>query len=165
MTTEHHVAEHKIDRSGFPAGPWDDEPDRIEWRDEETGLPCLIVRNYYGSLCGYVGLPPDHPLHGCSVYDPNVSVHGGITYAESCAGAICHVPQPGEPDNVWWLGFDCGHSGDALPGVPHTISSWMPGLAAGNVYRDVRYVRRQTTSLARQLADIASGDREAVEHD
>lgn len=42
-------------------GAWVDEPDKAQWRDEATGLPCLLVRNQLGALCGYVGVYPDHP--------------------------------------------------------------------------------------------------------
>jgi hypothetical protein len=73
----------------------------------------------------------------------HLSVHGGITYAERCAGHICHVPAPGEPDNVWWLGFDCAHSGDRVPRMDHA-RGW-------EQYRDVRYVRSEVESLASQL--------------
>lgn len=53
----------KVDRTDWPSGPWDDEPDRLEWRDEATGLPSLVVRNVTtGSLCGYVGVHTGHPL-------------------------------------------------------------------------------------------------------
>lgn len=56
----------KIDRTGWPAGPWDYEPDRDTWTDEATGLPCVAQRaGTLGHWCGYVGLPDDHPLHGC----------------------------------------------------------------------------------------------------
>jgi hypothetical protein len=57
-------------RIGYPPreqwgeGPWQSEPDLVEWRDAATGYPCLIVRGSMGALCGYVGLPPGHPLHG-----------------------------------------------------------------------------------------------------
>jgi hypothetical protein len=38
-----------VDRTGWPPGPWDDEPDRIEWIDEATGQPCLMRRNGFGA--------------------------------------------------------------------------------------------------------------------
>ena len=41
-----------IDKSQWGEGPWQDEPDKIQWQDEETGLPCLIVRGHMGFLCG-----------------------------------------------------------------------------------------------------------------
>lgn len=57
-----------IDKSQWGEGPWQDEPDKIQWQDEETGLPCLIVRGHMGFLCGYVGVGPDHPGYGLN-YD------------------------------------------------------------------------------------------------
>lgn len=32
------------DKSGWQPGPWMNEPDKKQWQDPETGLPCLIVR-------------------------------------------------------------------------------------------------------------------------
>ncbi len=156
---------HIVDRSSWQPGPWDREPeDRIEWRDEATGLPCLMVRERYsGQWCGCVGVAPGHPWYGVnysgSVGDDGQWVpspvearcHGGLTYAAPCqeGGAICHVPQPGEPDVAWWFGFDCGHCGDASPrdGERH----WSSG---STTYRYRDYVRREVTELARQLAAI-----------
>lgn len=54
-----------IDKSSWPRGEWDHEPDKRQWQDEATGLPCLIVRQRdSGHLCGYVGVPKSHALHG-----------------------------------------------------------------------------------------------------
>ncbi len=108
-------------RENWPAGPWDAEgpEDRIEWRHK--GVPCLMVRNLMGAWCGYAAVGPDHPWHGkdYSHEDVNVDVHGGLTFADKCqeGGKICHVAQPGEPDPVWWFGFDTAHSGDRVPGM------------------------------------------------
>jgi hypothetical protein len=30
-----------IDKSQWGPGPWQDEPDKKQWQDEATGLPCL----------------------------------------------------------------------------------------------------------------------------
>lgn len=141
MTTK----EHKLDRTGWEAGPWDGEPDRMEWRDEATGLPCLIVRGQVGALCGYVGVPPSHPWHGVEYDAIDADVHGGLTYASKCHGTICHVPAPGESDDVWWLGFDCAHAGDIVPGS----TRWSLPFR-GDVYRDVAYVRGEVARLAAQ---------------
>ena len=108
-----------VDKSAWALGPWQDEPDRVEWR--YRGMPCLIVRGGGGAPGGYVGLPPGHPGHGKDYdEDPNwdYRCHGGLTFASACqeGGKICHVPAPGEPADVWWLGFDCSHSGDLRPG-------------------------------------------------
>ena len=135
-----------VDRSRWPSGPWDQEPDRVEWR--HAGFPCLIVRSRNtGALCGYVGLPPDHPHHGAPYDEVPVDVHGGLTYSDACRGGICHVPQAGEPADVWWLGFDCAHAWDTLP--PHA----RVGLHASiTTYRDVAQVTVWVNELAEQLA-------------
>lgn len=163
-----------------------------------TGLPCLIVRNRFGALCGYVGVAEGHPLFGLSysevapvsrpvaaelldargvldLYDDELkactvridvmlSAHGGITFADFCADStneaelICHVPGPGEPDRVWWFGFDCGHAGDLAPEMqarhPDLYTDiWRSRM--NETYRDVPYVEDECASLAAQLKAIA----------
>jgi hypothetical protein len=157
-----------IDKSGWPDGPWQNEPDKVQWCDEATGLPCLAVRAR-SHWCGYVGVSPGHPAYEKDyddVYDLSgdwdsenyLSVHGGLTFAGHCAHgpeetSICHVPDPGEPDNVWWLGFDCAHSGDLSPA--HIRMYEKAGLGiGGEEYRDLDYVRAETTQLAGQLASL-----------
>lgn len=158
------------DRATWPKGEWDQEPDLIEWRDAATGYPCLIVRGPLGSLCGYVGVPEGHPCHGkdYSAVEESTGVapHGGLTYSDACAGNICHVPQPGEADNVWWLGFDCAHSGDVSPG----LKAWRDEVTAKlraehpdwpehdlwqETYKPIAYVQNECTELAAELKRIA----------
>lgn len=140
--------------SGWGQGPWQDEPDLVEWR--HAGLPCLIVRGPHGSLCGYVGVPPEHPLHGKDwEATDHLDVHGGITYGHECAGDICHVARPGEPEHVWWLGFDCAHSGDLSPGLLMLLSEEFRRQWPSEryeTYKGLGYVRQQTEALAEQLA-------------
>jgi hypothetical protein len=164
--------EKQIDRTGWPAGPWDAEPDRLEWRmTEAPGYPCLIVRNDFGSLCGYVGVPPGHPAHGKSYGDELVDkldVHGGITHGDGCHGRICHVPAPGEPEDVWWLGFDTGHGFDYTPGLRVALARGRPLPAYVEPetgpfeerYRDVSYVRAEVEHLALQLARMVKASTE-----
>lgn len=126
------------------------EPDKAQWIDDNTDLDCLAVRHQSsGHWCGYVGLPPGHPLHGKSYEEPNVDVHGGLTFADKCnesatpCTGICHIPLNGRPDDVWWFGFDCAHFGDRSPGfdiVGHT-----------GKYRTLNYVKKQCAKLAVQL--------------
>lgn len=147
----------KARRELWGEGPWQREPDRVEWRAH--GLPCLIVRNRMGALCGYVGLPPGHPYHGhpynSAEFDPEaVSVHGGLSFANECGGHICHVPEAGEPAAVWWLGFDCGHWRDWIPGLERCGGSALPGES----YRSIGYVAAQVERLAEGLASKGSGE-------
>lgn len=107
--------ENDRERLNWGDGPWKNEPNRAEW--EHAGLPCIAHRGGAGAWCGYVGVPPGHPFHGKGYeeIESQIGAHGGLTYAEKCAGHICHVAKPGEPDDVWWFGFDCAHAGDLMP--------------------------------------------------
>jgi hypothetical protein len=111
-----------VDKSGWGPGPWLEEFDKEQWADEATGYACLIKRGPVGALCGYVGVPEGHPWHGKDYDDitPYPEVHGGLTYASLCqegpeGETICHMAAPGEPEPLWWLGFDCAHAGDLSP--------------------------------------------------
>jgi hypothetical protein len=145
------VKEKKLDRSNWGPGPWDEEPeDRFEFRYK--GFPCLLVRGGSGAWCGYVGLPPGHKYHGVEDGDipwDDARVHGGLTYSAGCRedSPICHIPQPGESDDVWWLGFDCAHAGDQMPSMPYRSIS----LDQFSVYRTKDYVIRQVKKLADQM--------------
>jgi hypothetical protein len=136
---------------------WDSEPDRLEF--EAHGFPCLIVRQERSKhLCGYVALPPGHPWFGKDdgskwedKWPGAPEVHGGITYGGKCHDKVCHVPKRGEPNDVWWLGFDCAHSDDLRPGDIEVeqqlnIAPW----PWPRTYRDLDYVKAQCESLARQ---------------
>ena len=60
-------------------------------------------------------------------------------------GHICHVVEDGEDDNVWWLGFDCSHSGDMAPGWEHYSGT----------YRDMAYVTAAVEHLAAKAYEVA----------
>lgn len=161
----------KIDKSKWGNGPWQNEPDRIEW--EKHGMPCLMLRTDMGNWCGYVAVNPGHPWHskgytsctapeicekqkadGYCDHTPEhiLDVHGGITYANQCAGHICHVPKPGKPDNVFWFGFDCAHGGDGIPGYRAVLGE--DGFFSRG-YKDAAYVRTEVERLADQLKAVA----------
>lgn len=147
------------DKSTWGDGPWQHEPDKVQFTDAATGLPCIIRRGGGGAWCGYVGVPEGHPWFGLDYDDDPVDadVHGGLTFAAPCAEGedehgICHIPEPGEPEHVHWFGFDCNHGGDIAPEWMQYRTAW---LETGGVYRDEAYVRRQVASLAQQLAAVA----------
>lgn len=159
-----------LDKSTWGDGPWQSEPDKIQWTDEVTGLPCLAVRNSWsGNWCGYVGVAEGHPAFGLSYdeadklapadeYDySSFRVHGGLTYSAFCQTGknaedrgICHVPQPGQPDRIWWLGFDCAHCDDLSPAVLLRYDK------SYCVYRTLEYVQSECADLAAQLKSIAT---------
>lgn len=254
---------HVLDKSAWGQGPWQDEPDKIQFTDEATGLPCLLVRGPVGSWCGYVGVAEGHPLFkkgygDCAlpkaqpkgvtegdevmdlseiggkkmpiparmvemarqklICDPDkaycahrpeaiLNAHGGITFAGFCyepdekafkawqkrmieskdeakqypkgdaaerwkeqghliddfegwvefmeGHSICHVPEPGQPKNVWWLGFDCAHSGDLSPKMRmHLAGMPRSSYRDSEKYRDRAYVEGEVKDLAAQLAAV-----------
>ena len=177
--TQERVYRDVIDKSAWERGPWDDEPDKVQWVDESTGLDCLAVRvDIHGGWCGYVGVPSDHPWHGtdysecltcgeafCSEHEytnrpeGRIEVHGGLTFADSCnesgpvESSVCHIPFDGRPDDIWWFGFDCAHARDYSPGTMAILSllSAFRGHHDDSVYRTLNYVRAECARLAEQL--------------
>ncbi len=142
-------------------GPWHHEPDKVQWIDQATNYACLAVRNPSGAWCGYVGVPEGHPFYRQD-YDnvPDVihnAAHGGLTFSDLCyeeaeeGHGICHIPEPGHPDNVWWLGFDCAHLGDFVPGMPRMPSEWR----RQETYKDLAYVQATCEQLAAQIKEHA----------
>lgn len=166
-----------VPKDGWGDGPWQSEPDKMQWADGATGYPCLAVRHHlFGHWCGYVGVTPLHPLYRVqytSLYDTVfdsenddvyvTDVHGGITYSAECShggdesASICHIPSPGEPDDVWWFGFDCAHAGDYQPGMrSHMRESGVDiepfeTIQSGDEYRDLEYVKTECAVLAGHL--------------
>jgi|SRR5580765_5055410 len=134
------------DKTKWGKGEWDNEPDRKDFI--HAGFSCFILRNHTGNWCGYVGLPNTHSSYGKDYGEVDVDVHGGLTYANKCAGNICHVPESGMPDDVWWLGFDTAHSGDLTPAMMHYMSRGF------DHYRNMEYAIHETMQLAEQLKEI-----------
>jgi hypothetical protein len=147
----------RLPKSEWGEGPWQSEPDRFEWR-HECGYPLLAVRGPHGAWCGYVGLPPGHPWHGQGPWDLGVEAHGGLTYASPCDGEICHVAGPGEPDDVWWLGFDCSHAFDLAPETEAVLRKVSPTFRGsfGGHYWTLDEVKEEVRSLGDQLFAAAS---------
>lgn len=171
------------DKSTWGPGPWQGEPDRRQWPDRTTGMPCLMLRKEgLGHWCGYVGVAPGHPLYGipynrCALrptpcadddcaHSPEalLDVHGGLTFAGACQEhpqGICHVADPGEEATIWWLGFDAVHAGDLAPGMEATLRllgmDRTPRAATRwlpvDVYRTVDYMTAECARLAVQLDD------------
>lgn len=172
-----------VDKRGWGPGAWQGEPDKIQWVDGPTGLDCLMVRQpSTGHWCGYVGVPEGHPTfekdydnvrigpcldddhwtHEPSCY---IEVHGGLTFAGPCqedaeeGHGVCHVAEPGRPERIWWLGFDCAHLRDLSPArrARKREHGW-PTLEIDlrDVYRDRAYVEAEVVDLARQLASLAA---------
>ena len=184
------AAEIYYDRESRPDGdgPWLGEADKVSWRDEASGYECIMLRdNPGGFLCGYVGVPADHPLWGwrskAVPADIGIEVHGGITYARLCqsgptpsrrlaaeARRICdvvispevyhevqHATDHRAADRHAWW---FGFSCDhSYDFVPGDGRRSIPVSSSelARTYRDDAYVVRETVALAAQLRAIADG--------
>ena len=96
------------------------KPYKIEREWRYKGLSCAVVQGREaGSRCGYVRVPPGHPEYGKHYDSVEVSVHGGLTFAEI---EPCTEHSDGQG---WWFGFDCAHFQDAMydpEATPESIS-------------------------------------------
>lgn len=157
-------------------GPWSGEPDKAAWVDPETGLGCLAHRNAMGAWCGYVGVPPGHPWHGVGRFTGPLRqaiAHGGVNFAgpgrnDSAEGEY----GLGVGEDLWWVGFDCGHAWDLVPGLLAVLHQAdpvsyplggrpSPGLRSifdHQIYRTFGYVVDEVHRLAAQ-AHRAAGRR------
>lgn len=127
-----------FDKKKWPPGPWKKEPDLAVW--VYKNYHCRIERGEYGAFCGYVSVPPGHPLFELNNNDikkryPELRCHGGITHTES---ELVSNEKIG-----WWIGFDCNHATDIAP--------LKEPFYSGQVYRNFQYVKNETESLAQFL--------------
>lgn len=165
------MVDKEIDRTGWPPGPWDSEPDEMEWVDEKTGYACMIRRNQMGSLCGYVEVPKKHPYYGFyySSADPRIrSLRERVTIAWYALrgrrpsqdpydnrldvvidvhGGLTYAGNRTD-DERWFFGFDCSHAGDFSP-----RSETFYNPVGEEIYKDIVYVRHECAKLARQLKE------------
>lgn len=144
----------KMDKSNWPRGEWDDEPDVLDW--EQGGVRCHVERMEWGNLNGYVGVPPGHALHGASHNDwSSPNVHGGLTYSAT------------RKDGWWYFGFGTAHYMDKQPGFPSFFRG--VGGSAGNTprlsgtYRNLEYVKKEVEKLATYITLLDTGATQLAE--
>jgi hypothetical protein len=119
-------------------------------RFTHSGFECMTKVSVMGIPCGYVGLPKSHPYFGKhydDVDDENIQVHGGLTFSgywEELA------------DNLWYLGFDCGHAWDM--DMDYSRGQQMGGhsIPLYHSNKSGEFVEEQTRRLAEQLEKVKS---------
>jgi hypothetical protein len=166
--------------SQWGPGPWQDEPDRLEWKDERTGLACKILRNTtLGNLCGYVGLPATHPYFGWNYGDDIKLAPGDLEDSTindvGIFEAFIYAMRGGTKRGTIPLGMTLkAHGGITWTGTMHNDDAglWWIGFDTGHcddlspglkvmgihlqhqIYRDIDYVKKEVTSLAFQLRQL-----------
>lgn len=71
------------------------------------------------------------------------------------ASAICHITDSSE-DVIWWLGFDCAHSGDLSPS-DYQRPDYVQKVSTApwpTSYKSLAYVKNECSKLASQLAQM-----------
>ena len=119
---------------------WLEEPNKEDF--EHAGIRCLILRDRFMWLGGYVGLEEGHPHYGKHFRDIEVDgVHMGLNFSGRGDGEKREA-------GLWWIGFYCDRPGDYVPGR-------LDNLKGGEIYRDINYVRGEVKKLAEQMKDAA----------
>lgn len=128
-------------RGRWGRGPWEDEPDHIEWIQDN--IYCAIQRTPMGTLCGYVGVPHGHPLYGVTHDDCRMGmldVHGGLSFsARDLPGR--EVPFTG---HLWWFGFHCAGRSDFVP-----EETMRYGTQNIENYKNLSFVMNEVACVAR----------------
>lgn len=129
-------------------------PDKVLAKGEHLGYEWTITNNGYGIRCGYIKLPRGHPWWGKGYDEIPADVHGGITFAEH--DKPCGQ---GQPDDGFWIGFDCLHFNDA---PDPSLKSWEPRVTSimskqmrGGQVRTHLYVVKQLRNLCRQAKEAS----------
>jgi len=159
-------------------GPWANEADKIAWTDPMSGYGCIIRRSPERQhLCGYVSVPPGHPLfgreHGTLTGIP-IGVHGGLDYSNACEEnepenrSICHVAasvrfheevrrnEAADHDDAWWFGFSCDQRDDVVPlETRRPRGDKTPAFGVDDpTYKTEAFVYQECIRLAAQLKAI-----------
>lgn len=122
---------------------------------EYYGFKCIVRRGPL-ALCGYVRIPPEFPEFDSD----DLVVHGGVTY-DGVGLNVINIVNVGSAYR--WIGFDCGHAGDALfeddkaVKIMNRILDMCQGKdvrKAPEVFRDQEYVVIELMRLVDQLVKI-----------
>jgi hypothetical protein len=107
---------------------------------EHLGFPWVVIHHGLGYRSGHIKLPKGHPWEDPDhdIEEP-ISVHGGVTYFEVDTDS-----------DGFWIGFDCGHVGDAPdPTLPREYSFHMPQYP-GDTIKDTSFVENECHQLCEQ---------------
>jgi len=183
---------HNPERRPAGDGPWSGEADKVAWVDAETGLGCIMLRQKNGTISGFVGVGPDHPLFGFEAEAVPLSianvVHGGLTYGKECEANRFDRIASGQPRQERYTVCHVTHvrtvqdyrTVQTTNDEFHEDLWWLgfdtdhPGdfvprprhdeCRIGDVYRDQCFVYANCIKLARRLkALLGNGERSCVD--
>jgi hypothetical protein len=135
----------------------------IEKSGVSKGLQYVVaIKETLGFRMGYVAVPVNLAI---SLQENDLDCHGGLTYMGENNGYPVSTS-----DDIKWIGFDCGHCGDA-PDIDFTrkllkdenlgesvrqtlelqIQMWSGFADANDTVKDVEYVENECKSLIKQV--------------
>lgn len=133
------------------------------------GYRCVIVGQKLGHRCGYIGVPKEHKYYGVDYDDIDIDIHGGWTYASG------NNEYPVKSDDLWWIGFDCGHYNDgkdfelikalATPEEYAHFVTMEKMFPTGGEVRTVEYVEQELRNAVKQLKELEKERVIEVEYD
>lgn len=129
--------------------PFNDLDKRSLGKGEHAGFAWEIVKNRMGHRCGYVRVLPGHPWFGKPYDDIPADVHGGLTFADP--GKACDTH---DEKAEWWIGFDCGHAGDAPDPTLIDPGGYLLPSCGDETIRTQEYVEAECRSLCEQAAAV-----------
>jgi hypothetical protein len=111
---------------------------------EYKGYKCRIIRVGAGvskmiHLCGYILIPQGKKYYQEYFDNLDINIHGGITYSSTNLRF--------QPEEGWWIGFDCAHSGDLC--YMYESENY-----SHDVYRTMEFVESELKSAVDQLKAI-----------
>lgn len=140
-----------LNKVGMVSKEWIDEPNILEF--ESHGFRCFIIRNpILLNLLGYIEIPANHPWHNKEL-DYLLFPHGGITYDSAFHPSGNATPQYIAPGKNRWIGFDCAHAQDLIPGLT-MFRTEIPGFPI--TYKNIEFVKLELSKMAEVLAGAVS---------
>lgn len=132
----------KPHQSKFGIGPWNEEPDKLEWVESTPfgEVVCLIHRHPdLGFLRGYISIKQrfETPL----MESAKEAFHGGVTHAEYI------------DNDLIMIGFDCAHIRDMIPyqNKRRDLFPNLPAYPKDYTYKDLGFckdvIQKTLTSL------------------
>lgn len=126
--------------SACPKGEWSSEPNRLIFR--HVGLFCVILRDFNsGYLKGFVGVPEDHRLYGCSDLDlTNIDTFGGAYAAGKVLWPDALVPNK----DLFFIGIRSSVFTRTAIYAPERVSDPL-------IYTNIETFRVELEYMAKQL--------------
>lgn len=127
-------------------------PSVITKKFSHKGYSYVIVKNWLGVYCGYVGITKLTPKYYQN-YDlcDEIECHGGITWQGKIPGILKDKSKNG--NDFYWVGFDCGHFNDYVP-----MLDIHPEYRDCVTFRDLDFCIKECKNIIEQIGGRRNGE-------